>query len=1457
MSNGSVEGSTAPVMEGIPTGSAGVAQINTGDAIHSKPSPDHYDENELESILSLMKRRSSSNLPSVDIFRDTNALLKQHLLSTLLAEIKRDVEKFKATPPVTADIQWDKLRLKAEIVFFALYQTLATPTEAELLLALIRDISSLIAATTLDGFFAPEATSAVESTGLSTLPSNIDNSPDAQHQQVREDAASPLLLLLVILQLAHLGAHQQTVDLYSRDVLYSSVQDVASKSVDNDLPNEAGSWYGMDVDNWTCRGARAFTCLVFGVFRQPQVDDDNAEPDDVEWFLHEACVNRGYSYLRLCILPVIQSLSLIDRQTSLFYLSILSDLLENLSEIYRMSFYRSDAEIMDFPYIFFPPTTEFYLEHTDMYKSQAQQSSTEPDDTRKKLSADRSIFGGWGGGHSHSSRSFLPYSMLLDDNGVDTLQDVIAVHRNLMAIYPNFVKLFWNDDCFVEENAENTCVGDKCGADKAASDGPNWSEARACRQHLYTPHHFVTKVLSACQQHRSLWIPSLQYLISLAGGPAGSTARPVFFYLEQETTSPLHWSHLLHGIRNLVAQLSDDFRSNGKALNQPHSTDVAMPAPLVAGEIPVLLNVLNLLTAVACHPVVCDFLDSDKYAIVPLLFDVFSCSLPCDLKAAVLRTLSELTRHSIVIARKVLKHCEGYATSTLSVFSSPNSVTTGNHQSLTFPSMNAASLNTKAFLHSIRIELDERESHFGQYPLTEALLQLLLSTFRHGPAVQHQVEFVEQGGLFPYIDYVIDVVLLTVHQRRFIPSSESSSQSLGMRWRLAAKAMEVLLVILQQFPCEIAVEAFSTTTKLVSTNSSTNVSMPKTPFRQTTGLTTAAAPKVVPIPVPKDSPGFYLLTQLLGNSRLTDFLMQCIRGLDSSFLTDCRNEYFQSELTSVVDSLLFFSKSSTWSTRHNNPTNMRVDQMLQSLSANERQSSSVTSSFARSQFELSGSPIELLHTKRDNTIDSVFWTERVTALTVSILWQIAHREKEFFSYLLTSKAMSPSEGIVVSRYEGFRILPVSCVPLTLSSMLAGHDAMKPLLFLMQHQFRTQPVLPSTSVLIVQICEHLAVWDILSRPLFPNDPSFNQRVLGNKRMWNFSSTSSLSSVSSLNSLCLPSSIIETFVMALLGSDTISNSIALLNDCGEYERICNGATRTPLRATIHRPQLPTSSEVESSSQSTNTAFNVESYLANDAQHACTHDRADGLELVGENEDEISILRTSVLSLLLGTLSTHSQQPHSTRDGSFHNAGYEQRVESSFHLQLLGLSSSSATSSASMNCLDALLQLIHPLHTHFFQKWPLLAMDVYELLFRLAQHPSTMTKTLVRLRERDFFQTHLMFLLRLAALDVSEMVQMTSGQINDDPQTMISLETNSLPPERISLIASFGFAIRQSISWLLKICQLELKECKLHGSSVTHAHSTLQIISLLIGEQGRQILVSISSSTYANQGKVAIQC
>jgi len=97
----------------------------------------------------------------------------------------------------------------------------------------------------------------------------------------------------------------------------------------------------------------------------------------------------------------------------------------------------------------------------------------------------------------------------------------------------------------------------------------------------------------------------------------------------------------------------------------------------------------------------------------------------------------------------------------------------------------------------LRRELEEVETRQAAYPITEGFVTLLAALLRGdvphdlGEATGTRAEG-EGPGVQPYIDYLVEDILLPIRAR---PHADA-----GQRWKIVAKAVEALVLVLERYP---------------------------------------------------------------------------------------------------------------------------------------------------------------------------------------------------------------------------------------------------------------------------------------------------------------------------------------------------------------------------------------------------------------------------------------------------------------------------------------------------------------------------------------------------------------------------------------------------------------------------------------------------------------------------------
>eukprot|EP01034_Spumella_vulgaris_P030531 gene30531-37768_t len=412
--------------------------------------------------------------------------------------------------------------------------------------------------------------------------------------------------------------------------------------------------------SFKCEGAKGFACLAYAVLRQPVVDTDAAPAMDVEYFLYNACISRAYSYIRLVILPVLQTSYVQDRDTSIFYVQVLCELLTSLSNVFCSPHYRDtygDQEQLelerlgenDFPFVFFPPSQSFYNANLAFYVENKLNPKT------ASRAANTAVPSG-------NTAAGADKEALL---AVDSLEDVLLLFNAMLDIRPHFATEFWS---------ENSTAS---GLD-SSFDMSFYKDSGA------VAHPFVSKCVEASRVHPSLLLVTIQFAAHLAKGPLNSTAGNVYHLVKDARHPLLNWTHFYSVIdkiaQHLGAQLTGatTITSSGGAGAGALTTSGAglfgtmrgggatyaetihaqqqlhlhqhsrhhRPLQLTLKDLDGVFGILELLGAVCSSGAVAQSV-LEHYPLVSRLFSLLSCaSLPATLKGAALRTLSVLAKLS-------------------------------------------------------------------------------------------------------------------------------------------------------------------------------------------------------------------------------------------------------------------------------------------------------------------------------------------------------------------------------------------------------------------------------------------------------------------------------------------------------------------------------------------------------------------------------------------------------------------------------------------------------------------------------------------------------------------------------------------------------------------------------------------------------------------------------------------
>ena len=1325
------------------------------------------------------------------MIHETSQLMRTGILAQLLASIKTDILQLTSNNATTAtrtetsttasssdnnrttsstpNIQL--IRLKVDIIFFAFYQSQIEEDEARLLLELIKLLSDLLVGRDINTLQSAGSSS-------SSQPQSAQQFNFAAMQldhSVVVDWYPSLYSLLVILQLAHVCAMQQTTYLLSRHVDYSQYHSIDDLEEGNNLPQEAmGSRCGLELGQWRCDGARGFTCLSFAIFRQPEVDAGRAPAADVEWFLHAACRLRAYSYIRLCVLPVLRAAYLHDKERGVFYVTVLCELLENLSKVFCMTHYHQlhAHNENDFPYLFFPPTADFFHQNADFYSDQTPSSSRPPLDHQMPLLQE-----------------------------VDSLDDVLSAFTSVLEMRPEFAQVFWPQSGELQHRTLD---------------------------HLYHP--FVMKAVDASYHHPSLILAAIRFVAALSDCPLGRTAYAGYVFVADSSNQRLSWAHFFDCMDRIALQLGaappiasptgtagqsrfgplggGGGGGGGRSTNQQLLPVVRSSAPfhLSDKDVEGLVAIMKLITAVAVHPAAASQLH-EAYRPIPRLFALLSCAVPISLKGSILHALSSLARTMPSERDGIWELVESYRL--LPHHSSASSAGRKGGPST------AAATAAKG----LRIELEESESRLGRYPVTEGFLRLLDALLSHEVPDSSLGRGYRRPGLMVYLDYLIDDLLLKSHERLYAPQEWPCARS--QRWRVVALVLKVLCTVLQQYringiaPNTVAEaeEALLKSNQMMSQGSSSRMHQHVygevvADFREDqmeymmitaathNPITASAAPEVSPhrCQRPKTA-GFVLMSQLLSRSKLFDYLARLLAESDAQCLEASFEEYCSSEIGVAVDLLqrLYQENHPHPEQQQSQQQQQRADTLLFDFSF----SAAAAAGRSHKPKVQAPPPIERLSLsevgREEHLCDATFWQERALSCAVGLIYECTLRETKFLSFYrscntqLTLTRTGEHGRAVVSPVIVHEISDL------LSNCITGDS--RSVLFLVAQAvdlpIRCCPCLPAVHVLGVRILEHVALH--LSA----------QRLLAD-----------LTGHAALDrSLSRADDLLVAGCAAAI-RDGYDYSSELNTGCLHYDIVCLGGEMLPVFFSLSSAHTEDREEA--------APYNVHLSMINaEASSSLDEGRIDSEYVL--SQQQCASMREAVLHLLLTTLTPRCYSlSHRLLGLSASSLSDEQDRLSAV---------------TGEGCLSAVLHILSPDHSSslgssFIQQHPAQAVDCFELVYRLSASPLTSLAVLRLLADRhvDFMRGQLTLILYLMHLSDEELLD--GGVV-----TMMMMSGGVESNGYYVVVKAVKAAICTCLGWLLKTCALYLLQSDSGGGAggaldqQMHRYSE-QVLSLLFG-------------------------
>lgn len=621
----------------------------------------------------------------------------------------------------------------------------------------------------------------------------------------------PLLSIFICVQISLICSLQQNVRFLCREVDYSDIYDVSAISIGNSL--QFDTLFGLYRSGSVCQSVLGVSMLSFAVCK----NSSRSSKIDVSFFVNSACQCGAFSYLRLVVVPVIQANLPVKKELCSFFVEVLSGLLENVADIVgEFGYGRQAAENC------VPPDRDFYSRHFDWY--------------------------------SQTNAVAISLQYQAKPFCIDTMEDFICLYTALLRISPKF------------------CVA-------------------MCNKHLKhnlgrPVHSVVIKVSHMTVEFPRLLLPVIELLSVLCCASYSDTASLVFSFVEKSGIELLNWSHFMGVIELVSSHLSDFVPESFTSLeltyplshqnyslfstvggggtvnvaaqgfcNVKLNADIKSPYVLPDEDVEGLVAICRFIEAISCSEAVA-LQVFHKFSIVSRLFRLLVCSIPINLKGAILAALSALATINSVISVEIWGQME---------------------------------------IHKIFSGLGEdikSESKIGKYSLTDSFLKLVLSLFVHGVPNSLGLGY-RCPGVTKFLSFCIDDILVNTKFWTYSPSQWPAAE--GQRWRLVARSILILVKVVQHYTINVV-----TIGMVDSFNNSQEINpvlhQVLCDFSHRFDPSNDSNEK-------EKSAGFLVMWSLLSRSVLFDFLISTLRECSDTGIFSTLKEHTTFEIGSAIDLL--------------------------------------------------------------------------------------------------------------------------------------------------------------------------------------------------------------------------------------------------------------------------------------------------------------------------------------------------------------------------------------------------------------------------------------------------------------------------------------------------------------------------------------------------------------------------
>ena len=763
----------------------------------------------LDSILELYKARNSTttttnsntnthtNNKKHHIIQLTNILLQKHILIHIIQSLEYGIQYIKdknnstttttntnTTSTTTANTyicHIDDLVILSYIIYYICYDTQLVNQELTAIIDLIRTLSTLLI-TRIDTISSSDIGISAFYNISFTSHETLDREHYIRYLKTVEKWKKSGMVIIMTLQLSLSCVLVSVEEGLSKLDRYTDIAPYRCKLGDSGegLSGTTSDYItynivktAIDKSPWQSRGVLGYISILMSIYALPYIQSGTIDSNEVITYLKQASSMRGYSYIRLCILPLLQhcvsetslSPSYVASYTTLSFLT--DTLQECLIELARIYAIYKDYNI------YITTNNIELIKQTDMT--------------------------------------------------IDCLDDVMNMYSIACNICVSLPVILANDSYTTTTNT-NTSISNPYQYHPFF--------VRCIEFSWKNPNLMLAGIRLLGAIGRYIWsVPELYR------DKVGCNSKAIYYYMYNNNGPKRNmniWDFLLNECIDMFAvQLSGSATGPGAqqlgALGQTSGSTgtgsregqsgtgtSSLPQSssnenIVLSDIDnsYLIEIANLIASIARCPEVAQALYTE-YHMIPRLFALASCPVSIYLKGALYNALASLAYGYVECAREVWVQLEVHNVlnfPTNSALLTPTTTITiaptTTQQSMAYNTgvsniSGATSSLSPGFQHQkgLRFELESSESFVGAYPITEGFCTLLESALNHGVPDMLGQEY-RIPGIIAYIEYVLDDVLGRLKYRKYCPEGDILGQS--QRWRLTTKVVRILTLVIKHY----------------------------------------------------------------------------------------------------------------------------------------------------------------------------------------------------------------------------------------------------------------------------------------------------------------------------------------------------------------------------------------------------------------------------------------------------------------------------------------------------------------------------------------------------------------------------------------------------------------------------------------------------------------------------------